>query len=174
MTLTDTVAKTLELNDMLAHMALKDLSDEDLLKQPKPDCNPIGWLLLHQTRTEDNILSRFSGKPSVWEQDKWFERIQAPGGQEDGNAGNSIEQVRAFRATKSDLLAYAQAVRKNTLAVLPTITPDTLDRAVEDPPAPFIKTENDFLALLLTDYSHHSGQICYLHGYFNGMGWMGF
>ena len=174
MTPTDIVAKTLEVNDVLVQMALEGLTDEDLLKQPHPDCNPIGWLLLHQTRTEDNILSRFSGKPSVWDQDKWFERIEAPGGPEDGNAGNTIEQVSDFRASKTNLLAYAQAVRENTLAVLPTITPDTLDRTVEDPPAPFIKTENDFLAVLLTDYSHHCGQICYLRGYFTGLGWMGF
>jgi uncharacterized damage-inducible protein DinB len=174
MTPTDTIAKTLEANDALVSMALEGLTDEDLLKQPHPDCNPIGWLLLHQTRTEDNILSRFSGKPSVWDQDKWFERIQAPGGPGDGNAGNTIEQVRTFRATKADLLAYAHAMRENTLAVLPTITPDTLSRAVEDPPLPFIQKENDFLAVLLTDYSHHSGQICYLRGYLNGMGWMQF
>ncbi len=66
MTPTDTVAKTLELNDSIVQMALEGLTDEDLLKQPHPDCNPIGWLLWHQARTEDNILSRFSGKPAVW------------------------------------------------------------------------------------------------------------
>ncbi len=174
MTPTDTIAKTLEANDMLVQMALEGLTEEDLLKQPSPDCNPIGWLLWHQARTEDNILSRFSGKPTVWAGDKWHERIQAPGGPEDGGVGNTMEQVRDFRATKSDLLAYAQAVRENTLAVLPTITPDTLDRAVADPPLPFIQKENDFLAVLLTDYSHHSGQICYLRGYLTGKGWFSF
>lgn len=174
MTPAETIAKTLEINDSLVQLALEGLTDEDLLKQPHPDCNPIGWLLLHQTRTEDYILSRFSGKPTIWEQEKWLERIQSPGGEEDGQAGNSMDRVRAFRATKPDLLDYAKAVRKNTLAVLPTITPDALNRAVADPPAPFIQKEGDFLGILLTDYSHHCGQICYLRGYLTGMGWMQF
>ena len=47
MTPTDTVVKTLELNDSIVQMALEGLTDEDLLKQPHPDCNPIGWLLWH-------------------------------------------------------------------------------------------------------------------------------
>ena len=174
MTPTDTVAKTLELNDSIVQMALEGLTDEDLLKQPKQDCNPIGWLLWHQARTEDNILSRFSGKPTVWTRDKWHERIQAPGGPENGGVGNTPEQVSAFRATKAELLAYAQAVRENTLTVLPAIAPDTLDRTVEDPPLPIIQKEKDFLAILLTDYSHHCGQICYLRGYLTGFGWMQF
>lgn len=174
MTSTETIAKTLETNDMLVHMALEGLTDEDLLKQPHPECNPIGWLLWHQTRTEDNILSRFSGNPTVWTQGKWFERIQAPGGPEDGGIGNTMDQVQSFRASKDVLLAYAQAVRENTLTVLSAITPDLLDRPVADPPLPFIQKENDFLAVLLTDYSHHSGQICYLRGYLTGMGWFSF
>ncbi len=82
--------------------------------------------------------------------------------------------MSAFRATKAELLAYARAVRENTLTVLPTIAPDTLNRTVEDPPLPFIQKENDFLAILLTDYSHHCGQICYLRGYLTGFGWMQF
>ena len=68
MSTTDTVAKTLEINDTLTQLALEGLTDEDLLKQPHPDCNPLGWLLLHQSRTEDNILSRFSGKPTIWDE----------------------------------------------------------------------------------------------------------
>lgn len=171
---TDIVAKTLELNSNLVQMALEGLTDEDMNKQPNPDCNPIGWLLWHQTRTEDDILAHFSGKPTVWAADKWHERIQAPGGPEDNGFGNSMENVRAFRATKADLLAYAQAVRENSMAVLPTISAETLDKAVENPPVPAIQKEGDFLGILLTDFSHHCGQICYLRGYLTGTGWLGF
>ena len=40
MNTTDLIAKTLDLNsDFVANMALKDMTDEDLLRQPGP-----GWL----------------------------------------------------------------------------------------------------------------------------------
>ncbi len=168
---TDTVAKTLEINDVLVQMALDGLSDDDLLKQPNPESNPIGWLLWHMTRTEDNIISRFSDASTVWARDKWFDRIPAPGGPEDGGVGNTLEQVRTFRASKADLLAYAGEVRANTLSVLSAISPEALEREVPDPPLPMIQKEKDFLAILLVDYSHHSGQICYMRGYLTGPGW---
>jgi hypothetical protein len=174
MTAADLIAKTLELNGNLVNMALDGLTDEDLTKQPSPDSNPILWLFWHKTRTEDALMARFSGKPQVWTEGKWHHRIQAPGGPEDAGIGNKMEQVRAFRAKKQDLLDYAQAVRKNTLVVLPAIPPSALDKPVKDSPVPAIQREGDYLAILLTDYSHHAGQICYLRGWLTGRGWFPF
>ncbi|MEK6711196.1 MAG: DinB family protein [Nitrospinota bacterium] len=174
MNATDLIAKTLELNTQLVNMALDGLTDEDLKKQPNPDSNPIGWLLWHMTRAEDDLISRFTGKPQVWTEGKWHQRITAPGGPEDGGGGNTMEQVRAFRASRADLLAYAQAVRQNTLAALPQIPASALDREVKDAPIPVVKRAGDFLSVLLLDYSHHAGQICYLRGWLKGRGWLPF
>ncbi len=171
---TDTVAKTLEINDVIVQMALDGLSEDDLLKQPNPESNPIGWLLWHMARTEDNIISMFSDGSTVWARDKWFERITAPGGTEDGGVGNTLEQVRAFRASKEVLLAYSGEVRANTLSVLPSLTEEALESEVADAPLPIIQKKKDFLAILLTDYSQHCGQICYLRGYLTGPGWFEF
>ncbi|MBI3127025.1 MAG: DinB family protein [Candidatus Tectomicrobia bacterium] len=170
----DVVAKTLELNSNLVRMALEGLSDEEFLQQPKADCNPIAWLLWHMTRVEDSILSRFSGEPQVWIEGGWHERIQAPGGAEDAGMGNKMEQVCAFRAGKEDLLAYAEAVRQNTQDILPAISTEMLTAKVENPPSPAVQRQGDFLSILLTDYSHHAGQICYLRGYIKGAGWLPF
>lgn len=174
MNATDLIAKTLELNGNLVNMALEGLADEDLTKQPSPDSNPILWLFWHKTRTEDGLISRVGGKPQVWTTGEWNKKITAPAGPEDGGGGNTAEQVRAFRARKQDLLGYAQAVRKNTLAVLPTIPSSALDKPVQDSPIPAIQREGDYLAILLTDFSHHAGQICYLRGWLTGRGWFPF
>ncbi|OGL62393.1 MAG: hypothetical protein A3J27_10120 [Candidatus Tectomicrobia bacterium RIFCSPLOWO2_12_FULL_69_37] len=170
----DLIAKTLEINTNLVHMALDGLTDEELWKQPNADSNPIGWLLWHMTRAEDDLLSRAGGRPQVWAEGRWHQKIKPPAGPEDSGGGNTMDQVRAFRAKKEDLLGYAQAVRKNTLAVLPAIPPSALDQKVENPPAPVVQKVGDFFAILLLDYAHHAGQICYLRGWFKGRGWLPF
>jgi len=59
------VANVLTFNtNTFVHPALQGLSDADLLKRPSEACNPIGWLLWHQTRVEDFILSHISDRPS--------------------------------------------------------------------------------------------------------------
>lgn len=174
MNATEMVAKVLELNTTLVRIAVEGLGDADLFMQPNAKSNSIGWLLWHQARTEDNILSAFSGKPTVWAADKWHGRIAAPGGPEDGGMNNTMAQVAAFCAKKEDLIAYADAVRANSLAVLPAITAETLEQEVPNPPIPVIERMKDLLSVLLADYAHHSGQICYLRGFISGPGWMPF
>jgi hypothetical protein len=61
------LANALTLNtDHLVNPALQGLSDADLTKRPTEQCNSIGWTLWHQTRVEDAILSRVSGRPQAW------------------------------------------------------------------------------------------------------------
>ena len=58
------VAHVLTVNtNTFVRPALQGLSDADLLKRPSAACNPIGWLLGHQTRVEDAMLSHISGSP---------------------------------------------------------------------------------------------------------------
>ena len=60
------VAHVLTFNtNTLERPALLGLSDADLLKRPSEQCNPIGWLLWHQTRVEDAMLSHISGRPQT-------------------------------------------------------------------------------------------------------------
>ena len=60
------VAHTLTFNtNTFVYPALQGLSDADLVKRPSEQCNPIGWLLWHQTRVEDVMLSHISGRPQA-------------------------------------------------------------------------------------------------------------
>ena len=63
-------ALTLNTNNMM-NLALQGLSDTDLLKRPSEQCNPMGWLLWHQARAEDAILSHISGTPQAWVASAW-------------------------------------------------------------------------------------------------------
>lgn len=165
------IANALTLNtENFVKGALKDLSDEDLTTQPNAQCNPIGWTLWHQTRVEDGIISAISGKPQIWQTGNWAEKFGMDPGNDDRGIGHSMEQVAAFKASKDDLLGYADAVREQTLSTLQQMTPDDLDR---DLPAPGGTTRKagDYLGILMLDHFHHSGQIAYLRGYLTGKGW---
>jgi len=150
--------------------ALQGLSDADLLKSPSDQCNPIGWLLWHQTRVEDAILSNVGGRPQAWIEGQWHEKFGMPAEPGSVGAGDSLEQVAAFKPTIANLLGYVDAVREKSLAILKSLSPADLER---DLPAPGGGTRKvgDFLGIIMIDNFHHSGQIAYLRGYLTGKGW---
>ncbi|MCZ6876475.1 MAG: DinB family protein [bacterium] len=164
------IANALTLNtENFVKGALKDLSDDDLTKQPNAQCNPIGWTLWHQTRVEDGIMSSISDRPQTWATGNWAAKFAMQADTDDRGIGHSIQQVAAFKASKEDLLAYADAVREKTLAVLKEITPEDLDRDLQIPGG--TRKVGDSLGILMVDHFHHSGQIAYLRGYLTGKGW---
>ena len=79
--------------------ALQGLSDADLLKRPSDACNPIGWLLWHQTRVEDAMLSPISGSPQTWVADQRHAQFGMPADPHDSGRGHSPEQVMALQPT---------------------------------------------------------------------------
>ena len=171
MDLQTVVANALTLNtNNFVKPALEGLSDADLTKRPTDQCNPIGWLLWHQTRVEDAILSNVSGKPQAWIEGKWHEKFGMPANAGDVGAGNSLEQVAAFKPTKAALLGYVDTVRDKSLGILKSLSAADLDREL---PAPGGGTRKvgDFLGIIMIDHFQHSGQIAYLRGYLTGKGW---
>jgi hypothetical protein len=171
MDLQTVMANVLTLNtNNFVKPALQGLSDADLLKRPNDQCNPIGWLLWHQTRVEDAITSNVSGRPQIWAEGKWHEKFGLPDNPGDMGAGHSLEQVAAFKPTAANLLGYVDAVREKTLSVLKSLTPADLDREL---PAPGGGTRKvgDFLWIIMVDNFQHSGQIAFLRGFLSGKGW---
>ena len=166
------VANALTFNtNTFVHPALQGLSDADLLKRPSDQCNPMGWLLWHQTRVEDVILSHISGRPQAWVAGQWHEQFGMPAEPHDYGAGYSLEQVMTLQPTMAALQGYAAAVREKTLTVLPTLTPADLERELPFP-AGGTRKVGEFLGILMIDQFHHSGQIAYVRGYVTGKGWL--
>src|SRR6266511_1559104 len=147
-------ALTLNTNNMM-NLALQGLSDADLLKRPSDQCNPMGWLLWHQARAEDAILSHLSGTPQAWVASAWHKQLGMPANPQDTGTGHSLDQVMALQPTIAALQGYAAAVREKTLAVLKTLTPADLERELPAPTGD-TKTVGDFLGLVLLDQFHHS------------------
>jgi uncharacterized damage-inducible protein DinB len=170
MDLQTVVANALTINSGFIDQALNGLSDDDLLKRPNDQCNPIGWLLWHQTRVEDAITSNVGNRPQAWVDGGWHEKFGMPADPSNVGIGHTLEQVMELKPTVDALKGYMAAVREKTLDILKSLSADDLEREL---PAPGGGTRKvgDFLGILMVDNFHHSGQACYVRGYLTGKGW---
>ena len=100
----------LRIEDELGQV-LKGLTVEDLNTQPAPDCNSIGWLAWHLTRSHDRNMSEVMGEEQLWIAEKWhvkFNRAPDPG---ETGVGHTTEQAKAFQSPEAAvILAYHHAI----------------------------------------------------------------
>lgn len=156
----------------LVGMALEGLSDDDLVKRPDDDCNPIGWTLWHQCRYEDWVIAGIAGHEQVWTAGAWHEKFGVPADPDQLGMRHSLDEVMALKPTIENLKGYSDAVREQTLACLQAVTAADLDREVANPSGG-TRTVGEALGILVLDHFHHSGQVTYLRGYLTGKGWFG-
>jgi uncharacterized damage-inducible protein DinB len=143
--------------------AVEGLPSEALVWQPAPGTNPIGWLVWHLTRVQDDHVAELAGGSQVWD-DEWAARFGLPAGTRDTGYGHTPEQVASVRPETADvLLDYLTAVTEATQRFLATVTGVDLDRVVDtswDPPV----TMGVRLVSVLDDDVQHAGQLAYLRG----------
>lgn len=153
------------------HAALADLTPEELIKEPHP---PMGWLAWRATRTQDSQVSRLSGEKHAWIDEGWHRRFNMPAVASDYGTGlsHSREQVAVFRAPDArTLLDYHDAVFEHTRAYLLRITPEELDRVLDEPRFDPLPTVAIRLVSILVSMLQGTGQILYLKGFHRRGGW---
>ena len=101
----------------------------------------------------------------------WHQKFGMAADPKVNGIGDSLEQVAAFKPTVANLQGYAEAVREKTLACLNSLTPADLDRDLAPPAGGDSRKVGAWLAVILLDHLHHSGQVCYIRGYLTGKGW---
>jgi uncharacterized damage-inducible protein DinB len=156
--LTEAFGRVTELYDGVA-----DGLDEDALAyRPGGTGNPIGWLLWHLARVQDDHVAALAGQPQVWEQ--WQERFGLPNGTDDIGYGHTSEQVDAVRIADPELLTgYHREVTLATARYLQTVDERELEREVDqrwDPPV----TAGVRLVSIVSDCLQHLGQAAYVKG----------
>jgi hypothetical protein len=153
--------------------ALKGLKKIDLDKQPKPDCNSIGWIIWHLTRGQDAQIADLSKKEQVWIAEKWYEKFHRESDPQDTGYGHIPEQVAAFKSPSTGiLLNYYRATKERTKEYLAGLDLKDLDRKLDEPwysPPPTLGVR---LISILADCLQHSGEVAYLRGLLRGKGWM--
>ncbi len=162
--------------DMLDRMqgavtaAVDGLTHDELRWRPGPDANSIGFILWHQVRCEEVIVqSMIQRKPQVWELEKWHEKLNLPENPMDVGYGYTAEQIASFPVPElSDLLAYSNAVRSQTVECLKSMTSDKFSEVLQTPFFGEITIAKLF-GHLLSEVTLHIGQIAYLRGLQRGL-----
>ena len=160
-------------NEGILLRALDSVSAEDLHEQVGPDSNPIGWLMWHLTRVQDNHFSAAEGKEHAWVTEGWQDRFgRAEQPVSDRGRGHTSDEVTAFRSPDVEtLVGYYRAVRGHTNTFL-----DSLSEADMDRPVPNVEQDGGTVPLrirmemAMVDTLRHSGQIAYLRGLIKGQG----
>ena len=148
--------------------ACDGLSDDELYYQPNANSNSIGWIAWHFNRVKDQVTATIAGEDEAWISEGWAERYgmtpRATG------AGDTQEEVAAFRFSRELLFGYVDAAHRATMRRLSDITPQQLTQPVR-----YVlgDTRPVWQALrgMLGDTYQHTGQISYLRGMITGYGW---
>jgi uncharacterized damage-inducible protein DinB len=155
--------------------ALDGLSEDDLNWRPRSDCNSIGWLAWHLTRVQDGMISTIMGKDQLWLSAGWHAKFGRPPEAGDVGAGHTPQDVAGFKSPDArTLLDYHRAVLERSQQYLSTLSEADLDRDIQHPhfqPPPKVGV---FLNMMLSDNLQHAGQVAYIRGLRQGMGWQKF
>ena len=153
---------------MAMDRTLDSLIQEEISWRPSSGCNPIGLILLHMARSEDNFIqTRVKAEPQIWESEKWYEKLNLPV-KEDG-AHHTVEEVNAFKLPPlKDILAYYDAVRAKTKEYLKGMKPEELDKIITFQNFGDLPVASVF-SLIVAHGSQHVGEISYLRGLQRGM-----
>ncbi|MDP6549035.1 MAG: DinB family protein [Dehalococcoidia bacterium] len=173
MSATETALSALERNWHMVNSALTGMAEATMAGRPNDQSNSISWLLWHMTRVADRFIhTRLMDAPQLWIKDGWHERFGMPADPHDFGMGWSLEQVAAWQSPGKDVLvAYFEAVNSATRDYLRPLSASDLERKIYFPAPPDTISIGDALGVLVWDNIAHGGQIAYLRGYYQGMGW---
>ena len=143
---------------------VQGLDESGLTWRPDPGANPIGWLIWHLTRVQDDHIASAADTSQVWLDQGWYERFGLPYPPEAFGYGHSSEEVGLFRGVSAELLAgYQAAVANRSIRFVAGLGADDLDRVVDerwDPPV----TLGARLVSIVGEIHAHTAQAAYVRG----------
>ena len=146
------------------HEAVDGLDADALVATPAPGTNSIGWLVWHLTRVQDHHVSELVDEPQQWVTGPWAPRFGLEPDPDNTGYGHAPADVERVRPDGPEaLVGYYEAVATRTGTYLATLTPDDLDRIVDerwDPPV----TLGVRLVSIADDDIQHGGQAAYVRG----------
>lgn len=170
---TATSVAALDRNWDMVTTALADLDDASLLVRPNPQSNSISWLLWHMSRVADRFIhTRLQESPQIWIKDGWHEKHNMAPEPEEIGLGWTSEQVEAWRPPSREVqMAYFAAANDAAKKYISSLSASDMDRQIPFPALPNTLPVGEALGVLVWDNIVHGGQIAYLRGYLQGMGW---
>lgn len=142
-----------------------DLEEKALLTSPEPASNPIGWLVWHLARIEDQHFTEILETDQVWVEEDWGPRFGLSSSDPYNTGfGHTPDDVATIKPESTDTLReYYAAVEARARPLLESTTPADLDRVVDrrwDPPVSL----GVRLVSIADDAIQHAGQAAYVKG----------
>jgi hypothetical protein len=145
---------------------LSGLTPDQLTFRIDADANPIGWLVWHLTRVQDDHVAKAFGAVQVWSSGGWAKRFGLPESTMETGYGHTTEQVAAVAsatASMSLLAGYHEETYTQTARLVSAVADADLDRVVDTRWSPPV-TLGVRLVSVLNDDMMHVGQATYAHG----------
>jgi len=154
---------------------LDGLTVDDLNQRPSSDCNSIGWLAWHLTRSHDRNMTELAGEEQLWIKGGWHAKLNRAADPADTGFGHSSEDVAAFRSPESQiLLEYHRAVLERIQGYISgRLSAAELARESESPTLGTLSPVRTRLVGVINDSLQHVGQAAYVRGLLKGKGWLG-
>jgi hypothetical protein len=154
---------------------VEGLTEDDLNRQPAPDCNSIGWLVWHVTRSVDRNMSELMGEEQLWIKDKWHTRFGREPDPNETGVGHTTEQAKEFRSPSANVIMdYHKAILSKVEDYINRrLTDGELSRENFSPTFKKTSIVEDIIAGQFWHGMHHVGQAGYIRGLLKGKGWYG-
>ncbi len=168
-----TIIFALQRNWDMVSSAVEGVDDETLSRMPNGQSNSIAWLVWHMTRVADRfIFPRFQDADQLWISGDWAGKFGMPADPNDFGMGWNTEQVAAWQAPSREvLMGYYDAVNDAARDYINGLDAAGLQRQVPAAAPGTTMSVADALGILVWDNIVHGGQVAYIRGYFEGMGW---
>ena len=131
------------------------------------EANPIGWLIWHLTRVQDDHVAAAFGVRQVWTTGGWAARFGLPADMTDIGYGHTSEQVAEVAAKVSAasalLMEYHGHTYEQTNRHVRWLKDEDFSRVVDrswDPPV----TLGVRLVSVIDDCAQHAGQAAFIRG----------
>ncbi len=164
----------LQRNWDMVSSAVSGVDDATITRMPNGHSNSIGWLVWHMTRVVDRFIhSRFQDTGQVWTAGGWHGKFAMDADPDEFGIGWSAEQVATWPCPAREvLMGYYDAVNDAARDYINGLDAEGLARRVPAPgPAGSTMAVSDALGILVWDNIVHGGQVAYIRGYFEGIGW---
>ena len=163
----------LQRNWDMVSTAVAGVNDDTLASMPNEQSNSIAWLVWHMTRVADRFIhSRFQDTGQLWTDGGWAEKFEMEASADEFGMGWSVEQVAAWPSPSRDvLMGYYDAVNDAARDYINGLDDDGLAHQVPAAAPGTTMSVADALGILVWDNIVHGGQVAYIRGYFEGMGW---
>lgn len=170
---TEGILTALTRNWEMVDRALSGLNEAALAWQPSDQANSIAWTLWHINRVLDTLVhTRLQDTPQVWIRDGWSQKYGMDDDPENRGVGWTAEQVAAMQPPSAAVqLGYFEAVKNSAKQYLESLSYADMEVIRVILPAPDPRTVAAAVGQVTWDNVAHGGQIAYIRGLRDGMGW---